>query len=207
MRYVGCRCSRILRAGRESHTGWRRLSVERALEFRQRLRRRDPAAWNQLSEQYCESLLRSAGRLLPRGADAEAVVSEVFYLALRAAKRYDTERSPYPWLSKICFNTCMRYRRDRDPAGPLLDGGAERAIQADDPVAKEECIRAVRAALPSLGRREFQVVTLRFHFRLSSREIAQVLRLQERSVRQALTRALARLRTGPHAKELRRWMS
>jgi RNA polymerase sigma-70 factor (ECF subfamily) len=161
--------------------------------FREAVRRRDPAAWARLEREHGATLYRLAARILPESQDPENAVGEVWLKALSRAHRYDPERSPFPWLARICSHVCLtqgwrsRFLRRwmaRHPAERPERGGAETSHARE----------SLREALQSLPSREREIVTLRFLFEVSPGEIARLLGVERGTVDRTLFRGLERLR-------------
>ena len=174
-------------------------------EFRRGVRARDPEAWERLSKLFSRSLNRQASWLLPSHLDCDDVVGEVWFRALLQAHRYDPSRSPLPWLARICSNLCLNARRGARGrrAEPLEDEFLARtAPPAEDPDAWRE---ACRRALEQLPERDREIVTLRYLFALSTKDIAELLGVADNTVDQALVRGIERLKKGPAAVGLAEW--
>ena len=164
------------------------------LQLRQGIRSRDPAAWTFLSQTYGAALTRQARLILPDGMDPENAVGEVWLRALKAARRYETDLPPYPWLANICLKACLRQRRRFLLFGSSLERLDPPTGFGSEPQALRSSRAALRRALQALPRRERQVVTLRFLFEVSVTEMAQLLGIQANSVQQTLLRGLEHLR-------------
>src|SRR5262245_6552469 len=161
-------------------------------QFREGIRARDPACWARLFDTYWEPLYRQVRVLLPVRLDSENALGEVWLRALKAARRYDPSRPPFPWLARICVNVCLNVRRHErrlrflslDPEGPASSGDALRGADRD----------ALRGALRELPRRQAEVLALRFVFGVEPSEIAALLALEESSVKKHLLRGVQSLR-------------
>jgi RNA polymerase sigma factor (sigma-70 family) len=177
--------------------------------FRRAIRARDHAAWTRLTAQCLPVLLRYAARHLPRGSDPESAVQSALYQAFRKASRYDPARSPFPWLAGYCVRECLHQRRktklDREA---LSHAEPNRVDPGGHPgVLRPDACRAVERALEDLSNREYQVLTLRFGFRVSTIEIGQLLRIGTRAAQTTVTRALRRLRGTECSDDLREWLT
>jgi RNA polymerase sigma factor (sigma-70 family) len=173
--------------------------------FRRAIRARDHSAWTSLASQCYPLLLRHAVRHLPAGADPESVVQESIYKAFKKASHYDPRRSPFPWIAGFCVNECLRQRRAlrrilKGDWNFVHPGGHGAVYQG-------EARTSVGAALEDLPDREYEVINLRFGFRLSTQEIAEVLGIKPQAAKMALTRALLHLRTSARSEDLREWLT
>jgi RNA polymerase sigma factor (sigma-70 family) len=173
--------------------------------FRHGVRERDPVAWKQLIALYKPVLRRQASRLLPEHLDPENAVAEVWFRAFLNARRYDPERSPLPWLARICANFCFNTRRGpraRPPQELSANLAAPAALQAPDPDVRRTAFRDALASLPD---RDREIVTLRYLFEVPVQEIAALLGLTPNTVSHLLVDALKRLRTNPAMVVLAEW--
>jgi RNA polymerase sigma-70 factor (ECF subfamily) len=175
--------------------------------YRGAIRARDHSAWTSLTKECYPVLLRYAKHNLPPQGDAEAAVQEALYRAFRKARRYDGERSPFPWLAAFCMNECWRQRRAMARRLQKPDWLAVRAAESPVSMPDGEAKASVESALEALPLRQHQVLSLRFGFRLSCREVAQALGISTKATQIALTRGLLRLRSSPRSHELRELLS
>ncbi len=137
---------------------------------------------------YVASLLRDR-------ASAEDVTALTFERALRGRARFDASRgSERAWLFGIARNAALdelrRRRRTHALLGDTIDDGSP---TGDDPELAERRL-VVRAGLTRLQPREREVILLKFLGRLSTAELADVLRTSETNAATRLSRALRRLR-------------
>jgi RNA polymerase sigma-70 factor (ECF subfamily) len=129
--------------------------------------------------------------------DAEDVIAEVFFKAIRNLKRFKWrhDNSFAAWLFRIARNQVTDYgRRKRtelvlDPESNLV-GLVDQAPSLQDVLVEQEAFQQMRALIATLSPRRQEVITLRFYGGLRNREIARVLGLNERTVAAHLCRAL-----------------
>jgi RNA polymerase sigma factor (sigma-70 family) len=131
--------------------------------------------------------------------DAEDLTQLTFERALRAWSRFDARRaSVATWLLAIARNLLVdHYRRDRshlhEPIGD--DEASEAALGSREPEVHGLGISPdLAAGLEQLGRREREVIALRFGGGLTGPEIAELTGLSLANVQQMLSRSLRRLR-------------
>lgn len=161
---------------------------------------RDPHGFEPLFVRYWEPVLRYCALRLPDRQDAEDTASQVFVAAYAGLPRFRDQGgdgSFRAWLFTIAHHevaNAYRYRA-RHPARSLTAAAAiadpaaspeSRAVAAAD-------VARVMAVLRELPQRPREVVELRLAG-LTDREIATVLGISGAAVRQAQSRALARLR-------------
>jgi len=132
-------------------------------------------------------------------ADAEDLTQLTFEKALRAWGSYQPERaSPRTWLLAIARNAYIDFRR-REPRVRQLSIssgqiGEEALPRLPGPEQNLGLPPDLEAAVRRLGRREREVLALRFGADMRGPEIAELLKLSVANVQQLLSRALRRLR-------------
>jgi RNA polymerase sigma factor (sigma-70 family) len=131
--------------------------------------------------------------------DAEDLTQLTFERGLKAWDRFDASRASLgTWLLAIARNVLVdHYRRDRshrhEPLG--ADEATEAALGYREPAQDGLGISPELAAgLERLGRREREVIALRFGADLTGPEIAELTGLSLSNVQQLLSRSLRRLR-------------
>jgi RNA polymerase sigma-70 factor, ECF subfamily len=131
--------------------------------------------------------------------EAEDLTQLTFERALRAWRRFDPERaSVRTWLLAIARNLLIdHYRRDRTseqvpvPEGddPAASAGLGAVGEPDLGISPE-----LDRALGKLGKRDREVIALRFGGDLTGPEIAEMTGLSLANVQQILSRSMRRLR-------------
>jgi RNA polymerase sigma-70 factor (ECF subfamily) len=156
------------------------------------------AARQQIAELYEEhvwSVYGFFGYRVASRADAEDLTQLTFERALRAWGRFDPARaSPGTWLLSIASNLLIdHYRRDRSARQePIEDHPSRRELITEDPelgIAPD-----LADALEQLGRRERELIALRFGGELTGPEIAELTGLSLANVQQILSRSLRKVR-------------
>jgi len=128
------------------------------------------------------------------GPEAEDVTSEVFERALRYRTSYDRSKGePIGWLLGIarrCTNTALAERTAAVPVASFTDA-------VDNQPIEEDSLRrlTVVAAVAQLGKRDQELIALRFGADMTAAQIAQVLEMRTNAVEVALHRALTSLRS------------
>ena len=124
------------------------------------------------------------------GPEAEDITSETFERALRYRRSFDPGKGePVSWLIGIARR---RLKERRDPATV----GADPPDVAATGDLEEDAVRrlTLRAALSELGRRDQEIIALRYGADLTARQIGAILDMRTNAVEVALHRALERLR-------------
>lgn len=162
-------------------------------------RKGDAEAFRALVERHGERVFRIAWRITGDEATAEDAVQESFLRAYRSLGRFDERAQFGTWLHRIAVNTAveiMRKGRRNLPESPRVEPeplpspepGPERTALS------QEVQRTVRAALAELSPMERTAFVLR-HF--EGRPIAEICRhlgLRESAGKQAIFRAVRKLR-------------
>ena len=160
----------------------------------------DASRFAALFDRHAAELLRYCFRRTADAAAAEDLVSAVFLEAWRHRDRLESDDHARAWLFGIATNLVRRqWRARRRHAAALRRIGAVRdaAPPADEVLAGRDEMRAVRAAVAALPRREQDVLALCVWSGLSYEEAAGALGVPVGTVRSRLARARARLGRPP----------
>jgi RNA polymerase sigma-70 factor (ECF subfamily) len=134
--------------------------------------------------------------------EAEDLTSEILERALTHLASFDRRKGAFStWLFRIARNTFInhlkRQGRQSQYQVDLGEGMEDLATDAPSPeqtlILKEQIARMLEC-VRHLSPRQQEILSLRFAGRLRNREIAQVLRMNERTVSVTLLRALRKLR-------------
>ena len=137
-----------------------------------------------LYQRYGPLLLRRARMLLGDEPAAWDAVQEVFVRALQTGSRFRHEASPMSWLYRITTNHCLNRLRDSGRRSHLLRaqlGDASPTFAADG-----ELSLAVREVLRLLPSEVCEIAIYSYVDRLSHDEIAVLLDLSPRTIRNRL---------------------
>jgi RNA polymerase sigma-70 factor (ECF subfamily) len=168
-----------------------------------RLRARDPAAFESLVRTLSGRLLAVARRVSRTEADAEDAVQEAFLSAYRAIDTFDGRSSVSTWLHRIVVNAALaRLRRERThptvsidalvPAfkdGDHMEHPSRWKSVTDDGDRRIEQREALLRALGELPEEFREVIVLRDMEERTSAQVAQALNISDALVRQRLHRA------------------
>lgn len=174
------------------------------LERVQRARGGDAAAFRAIVEEYSRPLWRAAFRVLDDASAAEDAVQEAFLRAWRALDRFDEKAELSTWLYRITINAAIDHRRERKrreaQTGTLpedFDGQVTTRSEAPDPhrVAYwRQMAGHAREAISELPDAERTAILLRHYEGRSIAEIAVVLGGGEDAAKQAVFRAVRKVR-------------
>jgi RNA polymerase sigma factor (sigma-70 family) len=152
----------------------------------------------EIYDDYVWSVYGFFGYRLPSRETAEDLTQLTFENALRAWDRYDPRRgSALTWLMAIARNVLIdHYRRGRSVRHETIGEGeaATEALGSQPPPEPLGVSPELERALATLGRRERELVALRYGAELPGPEIAELTGLSLANVQQILSRSLRKLR-------------
>lgn len=164
-------------------------------------RRGDRDAFRRLVESHSRTAFRVAFRILGDEAAAEDAVQEAFLSAYRKLPYFDGRARFSTWLHRITVNQAIDQRRKlqrRGDSAPLGDDG-DNDPTSDDPqpdrlLASKQVGEATRRSLDGLTTLERTAFVLRHVEGCSIAEIGAVLDLEPSATKQAIFRAVQKLR-------------
>lgn len=155
-----------------------------------------------LYQRHSRAVLGYLCKRLPSLADAEDILADVFFTALRVSAQGDTP--DLPWLLTVARRRAADFYRAQKRHGKVLDHGLENeeveawpAGEQDDPewrVLHSEELRELAALVARLPQEQRDAIALRFAAELPSAQIASVLGKSDDATRMLLSRAMRRLR-------------
>lgn len=167
----------------------------------------DRAEFARLVEAYHELVYRLAIKMLNDPQDAEDVLQETFFKALRGIQQFDGRSSLSTWLYRIATNEALMALRRRRPDIVSTDEpleneeGEQEPLQIEDwcclpenDLMSAEAQRYLDGAIDRLTPNLRAVFVLRDIQGLSTQETGEVLNLSETAVKTRLSRARLRLR-------------
>lgn len=165
----------------------------------------DADAFRVLVERHSARTFRLAYRILGDEAGAEDAVQETFLRAYRSLARFDARSQFGTWLHRIAANTSVEIlrknqrQRSRQERSINEKAGEAAPLPSQDPgpdrrALSQEVERAVRGALSDLSPMERAAFVLRHFEGRSIAEICGALGLRESAGKQAIFRAVKKLR-------------
>jgi RNA polymerase sigma-70 factor (ECF subfamily) len=190
--------------------GGRRAWISRGLDLDftlvQRCLSGDATGWEDLVRLHTRRVYGLCYRFTGRDAEAQDLTQEIFLRVFRSLKSYrSAEGSFVTWLTRLSRNLLIdHYRRTRqerltDPIEDQLatleeqEHGSQAAMRPDRVLAGREASEVLQGALAKLSPELRETVILRDLQELEYREIAQVLKIPEGTVKSRLNRGRAEL--------------
>lgn len=156
----------------------------------------DNAAFAVLVHRYQRPLYNAAYRVLGNAEDASDVTQVVFLKVAERLDEYDSQYKFFSWIYRITINESLNLRRHNDHE-VLLGDGVDTLLQVDGgpdwQYSVHELGERVQQGLMQLKIDDRIVLTLRHFSELSYREIADILALDEKTVKSRLFEARRRL--------------
>ena len=166
----------------------------------------DHAAFQALVEQHSLSLFRVAFRMTGSESDAEEIVQETFLRAYQQRKSFEARSNVGTWLYRIAVNGSIDLLRKRkrhdahlepldsdEPSAPVLSL-ASSSPAADRLVYSAQLAKRVAGVLERLSSIERAAFVLRHYEELSTEQIAESLGLSSNAAKQAVFRAVQKMR-------------
>jgi RNA polymerase sigma-70 factor (ECF subfamily) len=173
------------------------------------LKNGDRAEFARLVELYSPPIYRLALKMLGREQDAEDVLQDTFYKALRSIQKFEERSSLSTWLYRIAMNeSLMVLRKHKTQNVPVVEVDREEDEDGLEPPVEivdwcclpesefldEEARKFMDKAIQTLSPALRAVFLLRDIEGLSVRETADSLHISEASVKTRLLRARLKLR-------------
>lgn len=170
----------------------------------------EPAAFEQLVENYQHRLVAVMHHLIGNNEEAEDLAQEVFLRVYKARKKYRPRSKFSTWLFTIANNLALNFLRSRQrkplvslpvqDSGPLGPRPAEQMVpdRRSGPmqrIQKQELAELIRQALDGLNERQRMAVVLNKFEDMNYAEIAEVMGLSTKAIKSLLSRARMNLRT------------
>jgi len=170
----------------------------------------DAGAWEEIVKRYNRRIYNLCYRFAGKADDAQDLTQEVFIKMYRTLGSYDVERGAFvTWVTTVTRNLLVDHfrktRQDRltdsldaapsehEDALPLSERIEDKAKPPDANVQSREAKEAVHGALQRLSPELREAVILRDLQDMDYREIAQVLKVPEGTVKSRINRGRAEL--------------
>lgn len=168
------------------------------------LRRRDPAAFAALFDEYADRIYRLALGLLGDEQEADAVVQDTFLRLFERLDQFEGRSSLGTWLYRVAYNRCMDQLRRSRPV-QTLDGAGDEPLPLpanltqwgrlpEQQLTDEEIRQALDQAILSLPDHYRIIFILREIEGLSTAQAAEVAGVSVSAAKVRLHRARLQLR-------------
>jgi len=189
-----------LRGGGNSMEG----SLDPDFSLVSRCLRGDEPAWEDLVRQHTRRVYGLCFRFTGSGSEAQDLTQEVFLRVFRTLKTFrSTEGSFATWLARVTRNLLIdNYRRTRqervtdsieEQLPTIEEAGGAASVRPDHALAGREASEILQATLQKLSPDLREAVILRDLQEMEYREIAEVLRIPEGTVKSRINRGRAEL--------------
>lgn len=163
----------------------------------QRCRQGDRAAFAELVARYQGPIYNAAYRVLGNPEDASDIAQGVFLKIAERLDGYDSRFKFFSWIYRIAINeslNVLRSRRHDEPLDTETELPGPESANPEWKASQAELSRRIQGALMGMKADDRVVVTLRHFSGCSYAEIAQVLEVDEKTVKSRLFEARRRLR-------------
>jgi RNA polymerase sigma-70 factor (ECF subfamily) len=158
-----------------------------------RCRGGDETGFRVLVARYERPLYNAAYRVLGNVDDARDVTQVAFMEVVRGLDAYDPSQRFFSWIYRITVNAALNVLRRRRPEDSAGAWGADPG-DPESRALESELSRRVQGALMRLSEEHRGVITLRHFSGFSYRQIAQILEIDEKTVKSRLFEARQQLR-------------
>ena len=163
----------------------------------ERYRNGDASAFRELVVRYQRPVYNAAFWVLRNADDARDVAQTVFLRVAERSEDYDPSHKFFSWIYRIAVNESLNLLR-RHGREEALDEDADfpdgDAADPQQRLEDDQRSRLLRHALMKMSVADRTVITLRHFSELSYKEIAEVLAIDEKTVKSRLFEARQRLR-------------
>ena len=167
-----------------------RLLVERYL-------RGDREAFTSLVVRYQRAVYNAAFWILRKHEDAHDISQTVFLKVAERAGEYDPKYKFFSWIYRIAVNeslNLLRRHRHEDELAEDADIAGDESAGPERQATAAQLARQLRSAMMTMATNDRLVLTLRHFSECSYEEMAQVLEIDEKTVKSRLFEARRRLR-------------
>ncbi len=164
----------------------------------ERYRKGDREAFTELVVRYQRPIYNAAFWILRRAEDASDIAQMVFLRVAERANDYDPQYRFFSWIYRIAVNESLNLLRRSGNEDPLDDDRDIPEPEPRDPetrLSEAERAARVRQAVMTMSMIDRTVITLRHFSECSYQEIADILEVDETTVKSRLYEARQRLRS------------
>jgi len=155
-------------------------------ELVRRTRGGDLRAFEGLVARYEQPVFHLALRMLGNHEDARDVTQTAFIKAYQHLDQFDGRSRFFSWIYRIAVNESLNARARRHPAVELDDALPWPGRSPEEEAGQSELSRILQDVLMRLEPAQRAVIVLRHQLQLSYAEIAETLRIPEKTVKSRL---------------------
>ncbi len=159
----------------------------------------DPEAFGELYELYFDKIFRFTVYRVSSLENTEDIVEDIFEKALKNLSHFHWRKNANfgSWLFQIARNTIIDYYKKNSIRKTInvadLPEIASNEILPSDTVKRKEIFQDLQKLIDNLPQRQAEIVILRFFGERRNKEIAEILKISEKTVASNLCRALRTL--------------
>jgi RNA polymerase sigma-70 factor, ECF subfamily len=161
--------------------------MEEDFELVNRSLKNETGAFERLVDKYQKPIYNLGMRMLGNSDDAQDLTQNVFIKSWEQLNTYDSKYKFFSWLYRIAINESLNYSKRERLKERLSD--EERYTDkgsVDNEYEKDERSRVIHKALLEIDMNYRVVIVLRHYMELSYTEIAELIRIPEKTVKSRL---------------------
>lgn len=117
--------------------------------------------------------------------DSEDILQDVFMKYLNSSEEFKTLENEKYWLIRVTINTSISFIKSKWKSGVILDNEYINSVKAED---NSDMLR-MRQIIFSLKDKYKEVIILYYYQNYNTKEIAEILKISQNSVKKRLERA------------------
>jgi RNA polymerase sigma-70 factor, ECF subfamily len=163
----------------------------------ERYRKGDREAFTELMIRYQRPIYNAAFWILRSADDARDIAQSVFLKVAENVDAFDSRHKFFSWIYRIAVNESLNLLRRNGHEEPLddeIDLPGSESANPESQARDAERSRSIQRALLTMSTNDRTVIVLRHFSECSYQEIAQILDVDERTVKSRLFEARHRLR-------------
>lgn len=170
------------------------MHKDRDKELVEECKKGDRQAMDRLVRQYEHAVYNAAYRVLGNPDDAADVTQTAFVRAFQNIDQFNPQFRFFSWIYRIAVNESINQIKRRKITEPVADTQAARGPGVDDIVASGQLSDEVQTVLMTLQESHRAVIVLRHFSDCSYKEIAEILRIPEKTVKSRLFSARQKMK-------------
>jgi RNA polymerase sigma-70 factor (ECF subfamily) len=147
-----------------------------------------------LVRHYERPVFNAAFRMLGDREDAADVAQTTFLKAFRNIHQFNPEFKFFSWIYRIAINESINFLKRQPQSEPLQEGDAKTSVGPADEAQADQMSHELQAALMELPEDYRSVIALHYFAGCSYRQMAETLRIPEKTVKSRLFTARQKIR-------------